>query len=123
MENEMGCGLCHPYARRSSVAGMPSMQRCVGCHKFIAADKPAVRELLAAYDKQEAIPWVPVFRVPDHVIFTHQPHVRASLACADCHGAIATMDVVHRDREPTMGWCLECHRQKQASIECLRCHK
>jgi hypothetical protein len=80
-EDALGCGLCHPYARRSRVAGMPSMQRCVGCHSFVAADKPALRE--------GALPWVPVFRVPDHVIFAHPPHLRAGLSCAECHGARA----------------------------------
>src|SRR5204863_2028866 len=30
--NAIPCQLCHTYARRGPVAGIPSVQRCVQCH-------------------------------------------------------------------------------------------
>ena len=30
-EYEIACQYCHAYARRGPVAGIPSVQRCVGC--------------------------------------------------------------------------------------------
>jgi hypothetical protein len=31
-DNRIPCQYCHEYARRSQTAGVPPIQRCVGCH-------------------------------------------------------------------------------------------
>ena len=46
----MPCLYCHANARRSTVAGIPSVQFCMGCHKIIAADKPEVQKLKGYWD-------------------------------------------------------------------------
>jgi hypothetical protein len=47
-DNLIGCSTCHPYARHSAVAGIISMAGCVGCHKFVYKEKPAIRAIAAA---------------------------------------------------------------------------
>lgn len=136
-EAGIGCTSCHVYAERGPVAGIPSMQRCQGCHRFVKED-PAhpeiteeLRPLLDVLRRGAAVEWVRVHRVPDHVYFTHQRHVRAGVRCQECHGEVEKMDVVRQVAPLTMGWCLECHHRKQREqpgrlarlTECVTCHK
>jgi hypothetical protein len=121
--NGIGCRMCHAYAEHSPVAGMPSMARCFGCHKFVARDKPSVQEVVKAYQEGKVLEWSRVYRVPDHVFFTHERHVAAGLRCQTCHGEVERMEVVRQASPLTMGWCLDCHRARRAPTDCLTCHK
>jgi hypothetical protein len=47
-ENEIPCQYCHVQARRSISAGVPSVNKCMGCHTEVATDSPQIR-LLANY--------------------------------------------------------------------------
>ncbi len=136
-DNLVGCTSCHVYAERSPVAGIPSMARCQGCHRFVKEDpdKPAVtaelKPLLQKLEEGTAVEWVRVHRLPDHVFFTHQRHVLAGVRCQECHGEVEKMTVVRQVSPLTMGWCLECHKRKQAEkpverarlTDCWTCHK
>jgi hypothetical protein len=121
--NEIGCTSCHVYAGRSPVAGIPSTERCAGCHKYIGKDKPAVQAVLKANDDGKAIEWVRVYHLPDHVFFTHERHLAAKLRCQECHGPVEAAQAVRQEAPLTMGWCLGCHEKKQAARDCLTCHK
>lgn len=68
-ENEIHCQYCHLYARRSIVAGVPSVQTCMNCHKLIRKEKPEIQKLLEYWEKKEPIPWVKVYDLPDFVHF------------------------------------------------------
>jgi Cytochrome c7 and related cytochrome c len=122
-ESQVGCLGCHVWAERSPIAGIPSMERCRGCHKFVGKDKPGVIALNKAIEEGKPIEWVRVYRVPDHVFFTHQRHVAAKLRCQECHGPVETMEVVRQEAPLTMGWCVDCHRLRSASTDCWTCHK
>jgi hypothetical protein len=136
-DNRIGCTACHGYTEHGPVAGIPSMARCVGCHKFVKEDPKdpqltaELKALVARLQEGTAIEWVRVYRVPDHVYFTHQRHVAAGLRCQECHGEVERMEVVRQASPLTMGWCLDCHRKKVAErpqgrahlTDCLTCHK
>ena len=138
---KIDCQYCHADARRSEYAGIPSVTRCMGCHRVTAADQPEIKKLSEYLAKQEPIPWVRIYKVPEYVYFAHKPHIRAGVTCQTCHGQVQTMDqVTARTGQSlfndvlnlaglslappplTMGWCVECHMQKQASLECTTCH-
>ena len=118
----LDCQLCHVYARRGPVAGIPSVARCVGCHQFVQPNQPEIQKLLAYWENQEPIPWVQIHNLPDHVRFTHKRHVLAGVICESCHGDVSQMDAADQVQPLTMGWCLSCHKEQQASIDCLTCH-
>ena len=122
-KNEMACEYCHIYARRSSVAGVPSVQKCAGCHEMIAVEDPEVQKLLQYWDKREPIPWKKVYNLPDFVYFSHRMHLNANLGCEQCHGEVAQMERVERVSSLEMGWCLKCHKKLDAPIDCWVCHK
>jgi hypothetical protein len=121
--NQIGCTMCHAYAQHAPVAGMPSMQRCTGCHKFIGRDKPAIELMNKMIEDQKPIAWSRVYRLPDHVYFTHQGHVAAGMHCEECHGDVQSMEFMRQVPSLTMGWCIACHEQRRAALDCLTCHK
>ncbi len=116
------CQFCHAYARRGPVAGIPSVQRCVGCHRVVLNEQPEILKLLEYWDNEEPIPWVRVHDLPDHVRFTHRPHIRAEVACADCHGLVEQMEAAVQVESLSMGWCVSCHRENNVTRDCLACH-
>ncbi len=144
---KMDCQYCHADARRSGFAGLPSVARCMGCHKITAADRPEIKKLAEFFSKKEPIPWTRVYKVPEFVYFPHKAHIRAEVKCQTCHGPVETMTTVGATTGPslvtdllnlaglrpappvlTMGWCVDCHREqnrtarKQAPTDCVACH-
>lgn len=144
---KIDCQYCHADARRSEYAGIPSVSRCMGCHKITAADRPEIQKLASFFSKNEPIPWVRIFKVPEYVYFPHKAHVRAAVTCQTCHGPVETMAVVAAKTGQTltndllnlvglapapppltMGWCVECHTRTNAKdgtkapLECATCH-
>ena len=144
---KIDCQYCHADARRSEFAGLPSVERCMGCHKIVAADKPEIKKLAEYQSKKESIPWVRVNKLPEFTYFPHKAHIRAGLKCQGCHGPVETMTTFAAETGPklsvdllnlvgfrpapsplSMGWCVECHRQqnqtegRHAPLECVTCH-
>jgi len=145
---KIDCQYCHADARRSEYAGLPSLERCVGCHKVIGVqDNPEIGKIHDYARRGQPIPWVRVFKVPEFTYFPHKAHINANLACQTCHGPIEQMRVVGAQTGPrltndlarlvglkpappplTMGWCVECHRVqnatqgRQAPLDCVACH-
>ena len=124
-DNQIPCMYCHVQARRSISAGVPSVNKCMGCHNEVAVDKPQVRLLTNYWETKEAIPWVKVHDLPDFVHFTHKRHVAAGIECQTCHGPVETMDVVSREAPVKMGLCLNCHKDNEVvhGTDCWTCHK
>jgi hypothetical protein len=143
----MDCQYCHADARRSEFAGLPSVTRCMGCHKITAADRPEIKKLAEYAAKNQSIPWQRVNVMPEFVYFPHKAHLRSGLKCQTCHGPVETMttfgartgprlsnDLLNlvglRPTQPplTMGWCVDCHREQnatrrtQAPLDCVTCH-
>lgn len=116
------CQFCHAYARRGPVAGIPSVQRCAGCHRVVLSEQPEILKVLEYWENEEPIPWVRVHDLPDHVRFTHKAHVRAGVACETCHGDVAAMEAAVQVESLSMGWCVSCHEDRGATRDCLACH-
>ncbi len=119
----IACEYCHIYARRASVAGIPPVERCMGCHKITAAGNPEVQKLKGYWDRKQSIDWTKVTLVPDYVYFEHWPHIKAQIACQTCHGPVETMERLSINSNLTMNYCVSCHRQRQVSIDCAICHR
>jgi len=126
------CLYCHPGALRGPSPGLPTQNKCWGCHQQIA--KTDTSERLAVLKEyvanNEPIQWIPVAQVPDFVHFTHRPHVAAGLNCENCHGDLSTMEIYENPQVLNMGWCLDCHKEKAGDDEekfikltdCGTCH-
>ena len=116
------CQFCHAYARRGPVAGIPSVERCVGCHRSILTEQPEIVKVLDYWEQETPIPWLRVHDLPDYVRFSHKAHVRSGIDCAACHGDVSGMDIAVQVESLSMGWCVDCHDSRDASRDCLVCH-
>jgi hypothetical protein len=128
VEAGVQCLFCHASALDSDVAGIPSVQKCMGCHTIIAADNEAVQALSSYWERGEPIPWIRVNQQPDFVYFSHQAHLKAGVNCETCHGDVSRMTVARPAVKMDMGWCLDCHlKQPEDKVprlaDCLTCHK
>ena len=121
---EISCDTCHEGVATGPVAGLPSVKACMICHESIATDRPRIQQITAMRDKGIDLAWQRVygFSNDDHVRFNHAPHVRAKVECATCHGNLAEQTVAQRSVDHTMGFCVNCHIERKASIDCLTCH-
>lgn len=122
------CLYCHSEASRSPIAGVPSLQKCMGCHSTIATESEQIKDLKSNYEHEESISWNRVNDQPDFVYFSHQPHVGAGVNCETCHGDIGQMDTTRPMEKMDMGWCLKCHEKQESEkiarlVDCLICRK
>ena len=127
---QIQCMYCHFSASRSVDAGIPPVSTCMGCHMVVAGtddrQKAEIAKIAEYAGRAEAIPWVRIYKVRDHVKFPHLRHVNAGLPCQTCHGQVQEMGVLTQ-RAPewganNMGWCVSCHVQMGASRDCTVCH-
>jgi peptide methionine sulfoxide reductase MsrB len=128
VEAGVQCLDCHSSALSTDLAGIPSVQKCMGCHTVIATDDEAVQALTGYWERNEPIPWERVNQQLDFVYFSHQAHLRSGVNCETCHGDIGQMTVTRPVVKMDMGWCLNCHldqpEEKVARLaDCLACHK
>lgn len=127
-EFQIDCQYCHFSADRSVDAGIPPVASCMGCHTVIQGRNypEEVNKLRDFWQRGEPIPWVRIYKVADHVKFPHMRHVAAdagNLECQECHGIVEEMEVIEEVEQPLkMGWCVECHRENDASVDCTVCH-
>lgn len=124
-DNDIPCMYCHIYARRSRTSGVPSVNKCINCHKAIATDKPEIKKVFGYWERKEPIPWIKVHDLPDFVYFPHKRHIKADVECQTCHGPVETMDRVTRLAPLKMGWCLNCHSERKVKngFDCWTCHQ
>ena len=124
IEKSLNCELCHAGVTQGPQAGIPSAKLCMVCHMAIATDKPEIKKLTAIVARGEDVAWQRVygFQPEAHVRFNHAPHIRAGVACTNCHGNVPQMTVAVRAVNIDMGYCIKCHQERNASLECQTCH-
>lgn len=124
---QIACIYCHSGAERGKVAGIPSANVCMNCHKYVRKGPETGTEEIAKiykaldYDpdkgtygpNQKPLQWVRVHNLPDFAYFNHSQHyVVGKIECQTCHGPIQDSMTVASQYSPlTMGWCIDCHRQ------------
>ena len=124
LANGMECVNCHTGVDTGPDAQLPSVKLCMMCHQVIATDKPEIKKLTAYAERGEDISWQRVYDYPpsSHVKFNHAPHIRAKVDCKTCHDDMTQQTVAVRKVDMTMGFCLDCHKQRNVSIDCTTCH-
>jgi len=129
-ESQIPCLYCHFAATRSRHAGIPPLNVCMNCHAILQKRTRDIERLKESVQQRRSIAWTKVHSLPDFVYFNHSQHVLGGVECRECHGAIESMERVRQVAPLTMGWCIDCHRQRAAaphagaapSTDCGRCH-
>ncbi len=112
-ENQIPCLYCHSGAERSRHAGIPPMNVCMNCHSILSKATTDIQRLKESVQQGKPIEWIRIHKLPDFVYFSHQRHVLGGVQCQDCHGAVESAQQVSQHASLTMGWCLDCHRERQ----------
>ncbi|HEX2988447.1 MAG TPA: cytochrome c3 family protein [Chloroflexota bacterium] len=116
------CLFCHRTAATGVSGGLPAVEQCMFCHRVAGRQSPEIQKLTTVSDNMQPIDWVHVYRVPDHVRFTHQPHYQAGVDCSSCHGDVKNSTLLVQVQRMKMGFCVTCHRQQNARTDCWSCH-
>lgn len=122
------CMNCHKAIGEGAETGTDEIQKIYDAAGFDRDD-------LSYTGETDPIKWVKVHNLPDHVYFNHSQHVKVGgLDCKQCHGdmtketvgRVMPMDELNALEENkikftrptlTMGWCLECHGEKEIDIK------
>lgn len=125
---EMACTDCHS-GNEQARSGFADIRSCNECHKQPQGDEPSeAQEKVREYGKaRRQIPWIAVHDLPGHVYFSHRAHVTfANMTCEECHGDIGDRTESVALPSPgldSMARCIDCHRERGASLQCIACHK
>jgi hypothetical protein len=122
-ENQIACAFCHEFSDNWWAAGIPRTELCGSCHSAMPQESPAAQKLMEYVDTEKQIPWVRVFEIPQYAYFPHKWHVRAGVECEECHEGVGESITTARRIELKMAWCMDCHQERQASVDCVTCHK
>jgi hypothetical protein len=112
----MDCRYCHANVEVAAHAQIPSTQTCMGCHALVKAGSARLAPVRASWESDTPLEWVRVHRLPDHTYFDHSAHLAVGVGCTTCHGRVDQMETVRLDQPIAMQWCLDCHRNAQASL-------
>lgn len=72
----MDCTFCHRNVTKEAAATIPSAGLCLTCHITVGDGLPEIEKLRDIVADNKPIDWVRVHRVPDHVHFVHEAHIR-----------------------------------------------
>lgn len=112
---------CHTTVETSKQAGIPHVQMCMNCHNIVRegthTGTAEINKIYEAIESGKPIEWIRVHNLPDHAYFNHAQHVGAGkLDCTECHGNVEEMERIQQVNDLSMGWCIECHREKEVQF-------
>ena len=117
------CAECHKTVLTASAAGMPGVDFCMRCHVAIKKDSAAIVTLAQHQKQNKALEWIPVYRLPAFVYFSHRRHLaKGQIACETCHGDVARQNVLSKEKSIAMSACQACHDTRKANNNCDACH-
>jgi menaquinone reductase, multiheme cytochrome c subunit len=135
------CNECHALREDGTFAGIPTIEKCAGCHSERIGESNVEATLVNNFIKPgQETPWLVYSRQPANVWFSHAIHVkRAGLVCTDQvrvyevnrisgysrdiwgHSMSRLRRATHEGMK--MSDCEDCHRRRQVEVGCLGCHQ
>lgn len=124
LAHQIDCSTCHEGALQAAQAELPGVRLCLVCHEPAQGGNPTFARLGNFAASGEEIHWVKMsgFRKEAAVFFSHKRHGKAGIRCETCHGNISSSPRGVPRIPASMGECLECHKMRGASTDCLTCH-
>jgi hypothetical protein len=120
---KLKCNMCHPNRDPGESMGIAQAATCMQCHSSVKTDSPAIQKLAGYAESRRAIPWVRLYQIPAYVFFSHRAHLETGNTCRECHGPAEERSTMAREVDLSMTGCMNCHKEKNASNDCLYCHE
>ena len=121
VEQEIACTDCHDLSSEDTV--MPGHDMCSVCHD-INMDEPT-EEMCGFCHTRDDFSFDPLELLSDEVIWSHDPHIAAEVACETCHEDPEARIIPPPATNPSavMTWCMDCHEAQNAALnDCAVCH-
>lgn len=120
--NQIDCLYCHSSAENSKSATLPANQLCLNCHNVVRTGSHSgafeINKIHTAQNNQQAIEWIRIHKLPDHAYFSHAQHVNVGkIDCQNCHGPVETQHLMKQEEDLSMGWCINCHRERRVLFD------
>ena len=122
-DQKQTCSSCHAETGSGELVDLPGVPKCMTCHASIAPRTSAEKKLAAFAKQNRDVDWVRVYQIPTFVRFSHRQHAQAGTKCDVCHGPVESRVSLRREKQLSMGECMTCHRETNASIDCGSCHE
>ncbi len=122
----MECTECHIGVENRARATLPTIQICEDCHSEMNGETEAEAFVVAAVENSEEIIWNRIYKLPDHVYFSHRRHISlGKIECTQCHGDVQDFETppLTPQVELTMEFCMDCHEEQNVNNDCLACHR
>lgn len=122
----MDCPECHQYVTRSRKATLPGKEVCMDCHSEPQGESEEEKKLVTLLQSHQELQWQQVYVLPKHVYFSHFRHVTlGQIGCQQCHGDMKQL--IAPPTKPAvniidMDFCMDCHEDRLAQLDCLACH-
>ena len=135
------CMNCHRFVTTSSEAAFAEAQQASQTgraqRRIISPELQKLYDALGLDDQLQPDPlktphpisWIQVHNLPAFTRFDHRAHVNKGVECSKCHGSIETMARVQQKSDLSMGWCVNCHRERieaahktSTATDCATCH-
>jgi hypothetical protein len=122
------CTFCHENVSASKLSSdrdIPGHESCESCHDEIEDQTKCSychKDLLSPDPARTTTVAQPLDIPVPNVKFPHELHVKAKVACTDCHKNVPAKTLATRDDFPTMDRCIECHQERNVSTQCQTCH-
>lgn len=110
------CRFCHFSVENSAFAGIPPTKVCMSCHTQLWNDAAILEPIRESWRTGVPIKWKRVHNLADFVYFNHAIHVNKGIGCAECHGRVDQMPLMHQAAPLTMQWCLQCHANPEQYV-------
>ncbi len=115
-DDGIDCRYCHSTVDKSPFAGIPPTHTCMTCHSQIWNDSPLLEPIRESFRTGRPVRWERVHDLPDFAYFDHSIHVKKGIGCVSCHGRVDEMPITWKEKDLSMGWCLQCHRNPEKYI-------
>lgn len=115
-DDGIDCRYCHTSVEEGAFAGVPPTHTCMTCHSQIWTNSPLLEPVRESFRTGQPIRWQRVHDLPDFVYFNHSIHVKKGIGCESCHGRVDQMPLTWKEKDLTMAWCLDCHRNPEANL-------
>jgi c(7)-type cytochrome triheme protein len=115
-EEGVGCDDCH-QPNENGAMQKPGLEQCSSCHDG--------DDILTKDQLEGKFTWSSQSRLSKEVIFSHDTHVSAEIACLSCHKDIDKNTNISSVQWLKMKDCTTCHASEvsqEAATDCTVCH-